>query len=141
MFGCCASPTNPVNFVPIGRTTASEFNKIFSNYFENLRRFAIYWPILFKLNYVVRTVIANNASKFHEDRLNDGVTIYFIVNKPHGISGTWSRFFNRCALLCAVSVTHRSTVVQRAYGQQCGPCTVYGQPKSKNGNIFQALLL
>ena len=26
--------------------------------------------------------MTNNACKFHEDRLNDGVTIYFIVVKP-----------------------------------------------------------
>ena len=62
--------------------TASEFNKIFSIYFENLCRFATYWPILFKLNYIVRTAIANKVCKFHEDRLNDDVTIYFIVVKP-----------------------------------------------------------
>jgi len=30
----------------------------------------------------VRTAIANNACKFHEDRLKDGVTIDFIVFKP-----------------------------------------------------------
>ena len=34
----------------------------------------------------MRTAIANNACKFHEDRLNDGVTIYVIVAKPRG---TW----------------------------------------------------
>ena len=45
---------------------------------------------------VVRTAIANNVCKFHEDRLNDGVTIYFIVAKPRGSGETF--FSNRCAL-------------------------------------------
>jgi len=95
MLGHCVPPTIPVNFVPICRTTASQFNKIFSNYFKNLCRFAIYWPILFKLNSVVRNALANNACKFHEDRLKGGVTIYFIVAKPRGRSETSSRFLQR----------------------------------------------
>jgi len=34
----------------------------------------------------VRTAIANNVCKFHENRLKDGVTVYFIVEKPR-VSG------------------------------------------------------
>ena len=44
--------------------------------------------------------------KFYEDRLNDGVTIYFIVDKPCGSSGTWSRFLQQVPSVCAVSETH-----------------------------------
>ena len=62
--------------------------------------------------------LANNACKFHEDRLNDGMTIYFIVAKPRETVELGPVFCNGCAL----SVTHRTTVVQRAYGQPCGPC-------------------
>ena len=60
----------------------------------------------------MRTAIANNACKFHEDRLNDGVTIYFIVAKPRISIETWSRFFATGTLVsaaCAVSVTHRTS--------------------------------
>ena len=71
----------------------------------------------------MRTAIANKVCKFDEDRLNDGVTIYFIVAKPRGSGETyWSVFLQQERCACAVSVTHRTTVVQRAYGQACGPC-------------------
>ena len=82
MLGRCAPPTIPVNFVPICRTTASQFNKIFSNDFKNLCRFAIYRSILFKLNYVVRIVNANDACKFHKDRLNHCVAVYYNIIIP-----------------------------------------------------------
>ena len=36
----------------------------------------------------MRTAIANEACKFREDRLKDGVTIYFIVPKPRGSGET-----------------------------------------------------
>jgi hypothetical protein len=50
--------------------------------------------------------MANNACKFHEDRLNDGVTIYLIVAKPRG---TWSLFAaGALSTACIVSVIHRT---------------------------------
>jgi len=82
----------------------------------------------------VRTAIANNACKFHKDRLNDGVTINFIVAKPRGSGETWSRFLQQVHSARAVmphTYSQSTYVVQR----------VYGQPKSKNGNIFQELQL
>ena len=81
----------------------------------------------------MRTAIANNACKFHEDRLNDGVTIYFIVAKPRVISETWSRFFcSMCA--CIVSVTHRTAC--RAACVWTAVRSVYGQPKAKTEIYF-----
>ena len=70
----------------------------------------------------MRTAIANNACKFHEDRLKDGVTIYFIVEKPRvsgeraGVHGT------RSALWRTVHTVKSTYVVQRAYGQPCVLC-------------------
>ena len=58
------------------------------------------------------------------------------------LSSSHVQQWNSCSRSCLLSITY---VVQRAYGQPCacGLCTVcmYGQPKSKKGNIFQALLL
>jgi len=66
------------------------------------KTFAVYWPILFKLNYVVRTAIANNGCKFHEDRLKDGVIIYIIVATPRSSGEIGHIYCNRCTLQCAV---------------------------------------
>ena len=82
----------------------------------------------------MRTVIANNACKFHEDRLNGGVTMYFIVANPRGSGETWSRFFATGALCMhcdAPCIYCQSTyVVQR----------VYGQLKSKNGIYISGMI-
>jgi len=83
----------------------------------------------------VRTAIANNACKFHEDRLNDGVTIYFIVVKPRAAMELGPVFAITGALqrsILTVKYLRRSACVWTAVR------SVYGQPKSKNGNIFQA---
>jgi len=59
--------------------TASEFKIIFFYYFYNLCRFAIYWPIPFKLNYVVRATGLRKPCEFHKDRLNDRVSMFYFV--------------------------------------------------------------
>ena len=104
---------------------------------EKLCRFAIYWPILFKLNYFVRTAIANNTCKFHEDRLNDGVTIYFIVAKPRGISGTLSHVFATDALSmrfeCDAPYYCRTACVWTAVR------SVYGQPKKQKRKYISGI--
>ena len=99
------------------------------------RRLAACRPIALKFNYVVATAIANDACKFHNDRLNDGVTIYFIVAKPRGIYKQWNlvTFFAAGALRSTayiVSVTHRTEC--RAACVWTAVRSVYGQPKSKN---------
>ena len=57
----------------------------------------------------MRTAIANNACKSHKDRLNDGVTIYFIVAN-HVEAVEFGPVFAAGALRTAyiVSVTHRT---------------------------------
>jgi len=42
--------------------------------------------------------MANNACKFHGDRLDDGMTIYLMLAKPPGNSEIWSRYWNTCTL-------------------------------------------
>ena len=83
--------------------------------------------------------IANNVCKFDEDRLNDGVTIYFIVAKPRGSSETLSRFFATCALCnaCAVSVTHRTTC--RAACVWTAVWSVYGEPKKQKRKYISGI--
>ena len=68
----------------------------------------------------MRTAIANmpnSACKFHEDQLNDGVTIYFIVAKPRGSGPV---FCSRCALRTAyiVRMDSRAVCMWRAKKQK-----------------------
>ena len=97
----------------------------------------------------MRTAIANNACKFHEDRLNNGVTIYFIVVKPRAAMELVPFLQPESVWRLAMQPIGNpdlgrrvmSTAAERAARVWRAVRSVYGQPKTKNGNIFQALLL
>jgi len=86
----------------------------------------------------VQIAIAKNACKFHVDRLNDGVTIYLILAKPREavklgpVIGKHSTHTRSDALYLLSQQLRRTGTTCVAVRPE------YGQPKSKNGNIFQA---
>ena len=69
---------------------------------------------------------SQQCCKFHDDRLNDGVTIYFIVAKPRGSSETLFRFLQQVRseydalyyMSCGVRMDSRAVCVWTAKKQK-----------------------
>jgi len=100
----------------------------------------------------VRTATTNNACKFHEDRLYDGVTIYFIVVKPRAAMELGPVFatgvtIGPCGGPLAMQpidppdLARRimSTAAERAARVWRAVRSVYGQPKSKKREYISGI--